>query len=106
MSLAPRQAARRSSSRRIAFGSRLPRGDLGLGVDGVRDQRVALAVHRQVDAGDEPVAVEHREHEVAPAALGLGGVDLEPVAEAEQRLGARAVAEQVVERAQQRRAAA
>src|SRR3954464_10214500 len=65
----------------------------GLGVDGEHLETAGLAVDREVAAGDEPLAVEHRQHEVAPLALRGRRVDLEPVAEAEQRLGAVAIAE-------------
>src|SRR3954464_14393300 len=69
-------------------------------VEGDDVELPAFAVDREVRSGHEPVAVEDRKHEVAPLALGLGRVDLEAVREAEQLLGARTVAEQVVERAQ------
>src|SRR3954470_7287033 len=81
-------------------------GCVRLLVEGEDVELPALVVDRQVGAGNEPVAVEDREHEVAPLALRLGRVDLEPVREAEQLLGTRTVAEQVVERAQDRRSRA
>ena len=79
-----------------------PRGASGSLWTGVRDQAPGLAVHRQVGAADQPVAVQDREHEVPPLALELRRVDLQPVREAEQLLGAAAVAQQVVERRQER----
>src|SRR3954454_1443348 len=78
----------------------------GLRVDGEHLQPRGLAVDREVAAGGEPLAVEHGQHEVAPLALGGRRVDLQPVAEPEQRLRAVAVAEQVVEGRQERRPAA
>ena len=43
----------------------------------------------RLDAADEPVAAEDRQHVVAVLALRLRHVHLEPVAEVEERLGAR-----------------
>ena len=62
-----------------------------------------LAVGRGVDLPDQPVVVEHREGEVAPAALGRGLVHLEGVLELEQLLRAAPVVDEPVERRQQRR---
>ncbi len=80
------------------------RGDphLGLGVDGADEQPTAHAIHRGVDARDEPVAVEHRHRVVPVPALVLGDVDLHPVREIEQQLRAGSVGDQVVERRQHR----
>ena len=47
------------------------------------------AVGLEVDAGDDPVAEQERQHVVAVRALGGRRVDLDPVAEAEQPFGAR-----------------
>src|SRR3954447_16586560 len=60
------------------------------------------AVGLEVDAGDERVAEQERQHVVAVDALGLGHVDLEPEADAEQALDAAALPQQVVEGAEQR----
>ena len=79
-SSAPCQPARRSSSRRIDFAIALPLGALVLAVDGGRDESARLAVHRADRRGRSACPVEDRQHEVAPAALGLRRVDLEPVA--------------------------
>src|SRR3954463_4718686 len=103
-----RPAPRRESFELAPDGLRqsLPAGCVGLLVQGDDVELLAFAVDREVGAGDEAVAVENRQHEVAPLALRLGRVDLEAVAEAEQLLGPRAVAEQVVEGAQDRRSGA
>ena len=55
-------------------------------VDRVHPQDGGLAVGGGVDLPDQPVLVEHREGEVAPAALGRGLVHLEGVLELEQLL--------------------
>ena len=62
-----------------------------------------LAVEARFGAADEPVADEQRQHVVAVLALRLRDVHLEPVAEAPQRLGPRAVVDQAVEGREQRR---
>ena len=64
----------------------------------------ALAVGLEVHARDQPVAEQERQHVVAVHALGRGHVDLDPVAEAEQPLDARALPHQRVERARRARA--
>ena len=68
----------------------------------MRAQQPGLAVGLEVDARDEPVAEQERQHVVAVDALGLRDVDLELEAEAEQALDAAALPQQVVERAEQR----
>ena len=62
----------------------------------------ACAVGLEVDPRDEPVAEQERQHVVAVHALGRRHVDLDPVAEAEQPLDARALPDQRVERPDQR----
>ena len=118
------EARRGSAGARIAL-ARLdraelePRGQaLQLGLHGLRDrarelhvlvdrvhpQRGGLAVGGGVELPDQPVVVEDRQGEVAPAALGRGLVHLERVLVVEQLLGADAVVDEPVERRQQRRA--
>ena len=58
-------------------------------------------MHR-VDAADQSVAVQDREDVVAVLSFRNGDVDLDPVAEIPERLGAGTVVDQLVERRQQR----
>ena len=68
-------------------------------------QHVRDTVVHRIEAPDEAVAVEDREHEVAELALRLRDVDLQAEPEAEQLLGAGPVVDQSVERRQQDRPA-
>ena len=65
-------------------------------------QHARLAVVFEVDAGDEPLAEQERQHVVAVHAFGRRGVDFEPEIEVEELAGARAFPDQRVERRQQR----
>ncbi len=56
----------------------------------------------RLDAADDPVAVQDRDDVVAVLALRLRHVHLEPVVEAPEELGARAVVDQPVERREER----
>ena len=78
-------------------------GELHVFVNRVHLEDGGLAVGGGVDLPDEPVVVEHREGEVAPAAFGRGLVHLEGVLELEQLLRAAPVVDEPVERRQQRR---
>ena len=69
-------------------------------------RRTPGSIEARVDAPDERVAAQHGHDEVAPAALGLGRVDLENDAHPEERLRPHPVADEVVERREQRRASA
>src|SRR5439155_6172348 len=69
-------------------------------------EHAARSIEARVDAPDERVAAQHGHDEVAPAALSLGRVDLENDAHPEERLRPRPVADEVVERREQRRASA
>ena len=62
-----------------------------------------LAVGGRVELPHQPVAVEDRQREVAPAALGRRLVHLERVLELEQLLGPHAIVDEPVEGRQQRR---
>ena len=64
-----------------------------------------LAVGRRVELADEPVAVQHGEREVAPAARRLGLVHLEHVLEVEELDRTDAVVDEPVERREERGAA-
>ena len=91
-----------SQSARSAI-SRWTAAVIGLGeadvlVDGVDDEGAGLAVGLGVELPDEPVVVEDRQREVAPAAFVLGLVHLEDVLEAPELLGADAVVDEPVER--------
>ena len=79
-------------------------GEADVLVDRVDDERAGLAVGLGVELPDEPVVVQDRQREVAPAALVLGLVHLEDVLEAPELLGADAVVDEPVEGAEQRRA--
>jgi hypothetical protein len=74
-------------------------------VDGVHAQDPGLAVRRRVELPDQPVVVQDRQREVAPAPLRRGLVHLEDVLEAEEVGRPGPVVDQAVERGQQRRAA-
>src|SRR4051812_45969214 len=63
-----------------------------------RENPQLVAVDLQVRARDEALAVEDRQHVVAPEAFWWRYVDLETMVEAEELGGAGAVAEDVVER--------
>src|SRR6476469_4773881 len=67
-------------------------------VDRVDHEPAGLAIRLGVQLPDEPVVVEDRQREVAPAALVLGLVHLEDVLETPQLLGADAVVDEPVER--------
>src|SRR3990172_9455074 len=73
-----------------------------LGVDGVDGQHAALAVHLRIEAANEAVAVQDGEDVVAVLTLVLRHVDFHGVLEVEQLLRALAVADEVVERREQR----
>jgi hypothetical protein len=60
------------------------------------------AVGLEVDAGGDALAQQERKHVIAMKALGRGRVDLDPVAQAEQSLGARALPDHRIERGEQR----
>ena len=82
----------------------------GVRISGLRQSGIAvvaqdarLPVEERVDPADEPLAVQHRHDEVAVPAFRPGHVDLEPEAEAEKLLGARAIRDQLVERGKKRR---
>src|SRR6185295_14522907 len=72
-----------------------------LEVDVAGDEPASLAVGLQIDAGGERLVEQEGEDVIAMHALGRGGVDFDPVAEAEQALGAVAVPDQRVERGEQ-----
>ena len=72
-----------------------------LAMQGVNAQDAG--VDRRVGARDDPLAVQDRQDVVAPAPLRGRDVDLEAMVEPEQLGGARAVAQQVVKRRQDRR---
>src|ERR1051325_10673160 len=74
-------------------------------VDRVHAEDARLAVGGRVELPDQAVAVENREGEVAPAALGRRLVHLERVFEVEELLRADAVVDETVERRQERRPA-
>src|SRR5688572_21576301 len=78
----------------------------GLEVDGVDDECILLAVDARIDPADELVVVQDRHREIAVLPLRRRVVDLDAVAHAEQRLGARTVADQRVKGRQQGGAAA
>src|SRR5438477_735659 len=69
---------------------------------GLDAQHTRLAVEHRLDAADEVVAAQDRQHVVAVLPLGFRHVHLEAVAEAEQRPGAITVVDQAVERRQER----
>ena len=73
----------------------------GLQVGRQHPQAARLAVAPEVDARHQTVAQQERQHVVAVGPLVGRRVDLDPVAEAEQPLGARALPDQRVERRQQ-----
>jgi hypothetical protein len=81
------------------------RGPREVLVQGVDPQDPGLAVGGSVELADQPVAVEHRQREVAPPALGDGLVHLQLIVELEQLGHALAVVDEPVERGQQRRPA-
>jgi hypothetical protein len=60
--------------------------DPGLGVCGQDAKHAAGAVRPQVHAGDEAVAEQERQDVVSISSLRGGGVELEPVAKAEEPL--------------------
>src|SRR5690348_13849550 len=66
-------------------GPRVGRG-AGLGVDGVHAQLARPLVVHRIEAADQPVAVEDREHVVAVLPLCRRDVDLDPVVEPPHRL--------------------
>ena len=76
--------------------------DSGLGERALHPQHARGAVGLEVDPGHQLAVEQEREHVVAVLALRLGHVDLDAVAEAEDPLGAGALPDQRVERAQQR----
>ncbi len=63
-------------------------------------QGLVVAATLHIDPADQTVALQNRKHVIAVAALGGGNEDLDPVVETEQALGALAVAQDRVERAQ------
>src|SRR5262249_13635834 len=65
-------------------------------------QSALLAVEDGLDPADEPVAVEDGEDVVAVLPLCRGDVHLEPVVEVPERLGAGSVADEPVERREER----
>src|SRR3546814_23857 len=75
----------------------------GFGVGASDPQEAGLAVGLEVDAGDQLAVVEEGEHVVAVHPLGLWHVDLDAVAEPEERLGAIPLPDERVERRQQGR---
>ena len=76
--------------------------DAGLDVGALHAQHAGGAVGLQVDAPDEAVAEQVRQHVVAVDPLRRRRVDLDAVVEVEQPLVAVAVPDQRVERAEQR----
>ena len=74
----------------------------GFGVRAEHPEHPVLAVGLEVDPADDPVAEQEREHVVAVHPLRLGHVDLDPVEEVEELLGALALPDDRVERAEQR----
>ena len=66
-------------------------------MDRVDPEHLGLTVEARVEPADEPVAAEHGQHVVPPAALRLRHVDLEAVLEAPERLHARPVVDELVE---------
>ena len=76
--------------------------DRGLGERALHTQHARGPVGLEVDPGHQPAVEQERKHVVAVLALRLGHVDLDAVAEAEDPLGAGALPDQRVERAQQR----
>ena len=73
-----------------------------LGEHARHPQHPARPVRLEVHPRDELPVEQEREHVVAVGPLRLGDVDLDAVAEPEEALGALAVPDQRVERAQQR----
>ena len=99
MSSSSSQAARSRSS---AASSRGLVRRARLGVRRLDQECAGLAVGLEVDPADDPVAEQERQHVVAELPLGLGDVDLDPVVEVEDVLGALALPHHRVERAEQR----
>src|SRR5438067_2793806 len=76
----------------------------GLPVHGVDAKDAGLAIENGVDAPDQAIAAQNRQHVVAVLALRLRHVHLEPVVKPEQRLGPVTVVDEAVERGEKRRA--
>jgi hypothetical protein len=86
-----------SASARATWG----RSTLGFAERAADQEPPGRPVGLEVDAGDEPVTEQEGQHVVPVDPLRLGHVDLDAVAEAEQRLGPRPVPDHRVERGQQ-----
>src|SRR3954468_6194049 len=92
----PRKLAQRLRERRRLLPVLPPRAE--------HAQFARLAVVDRLDAADDAVAAQDRQHVVAVLALRQRHVHLQPVAEAPQRLGAVAVGDELVERREEREA--
>ena len=97
--VSPSHVARAEISASTARGHR--RGERRVLVDRVDEEPAGLAVGGGVELPDQPVAVQDRQGEVAPAPLRGGLVHLQDVLELEEVLHAHAVADHRVERRQQ-----
>src|SRR5881275_1508231 len=73
-------------------------------MDGTQNEVVLLADHRRIDATDKTVAVQDRKHVVAIFTSICWDVDFDTEIEVEHEAGPLAIADQVVERRQERRA--
>ncbi len=100
----PEPAGQTGAARRRAARRRSPPGRrAGLAPRGRNLQHAGLPVGLEVDPGDEPVTEQERQHVVAVHPLRRRDVDLDPVVEVEEPLGAAPLPDQRVERADQRR---